>query len=75
MPGYTTPTAPIDETLPSFERAMLEASVLLIRRVLRLIGYDPATADDTGLTSTTTRSRRSSRFFGIGLKDLTTMAC
>lgn len=32
---------PSDETLPSFERAMLEASVLPISRILRLIGYDP----------------------------------
>ena len=61
---------PSDETLPSFERSVLEAAVLPIRRVLRLIGYDPATGDDTGTTATTTRPRRTSRFYGITLKQV-----
>jgi hypothetical protein len=56
--------------LPSFERAMLEASVLPISRILRLIGYDPATADDTGTITTVTRPRRTSRFYGITLKQI-----
>jgi hypothetical protein len=61
---------PSDETLPSFERAMLEASVLPISRILRLIGYDPATADDT--ITTVTRAPRTSRFYGITLKQVVT---
>lgn len=59
---------PCDETLPSFERATLEASVLRVSRVLRLLGYDPPAADD-GVTTPTVR-RRSSRFHGITLADL-----
>ena len=61
---------PSDETLPPFERASLENSVLPISRILRLIGYDPATADDTGTVSTTTKSTRTSRFYGITLRDI-----
>lgn len=61
---------PSDETLPSFERAMLEACVLPISRILRLIGYDPATADDTGTITTVTRPRRTSRFYGLTLKQI-----
>lgn len=61
---------PSDETLPSFERSVLEASVLPIRRVLRLLGYDPATADDTGTVATVTKARRTSRFYGITLKQV-----
>lgn len=59
---------PSDETLPPFERTVLEASVLPIRRILRLIGYDPATADDTGTVASVTRARKTSRFQGITLK-------
>lgn len=61
---------PSDETLPAFERASLENSVVPISRILRLIGYDPATADDTGTVSTTTKSSRTSRFYGITLKNV-----
>lgn len=61
---------PSDETLPPFERASLENSVLPISRILRLIGYDPATADDSGTVSTTTKSTRTSRFVGITLKNV-----
>lgn len=60
---------PSDETLPSFERAMLEACVLPVSRVLRLLGYDPATADDSATVVPTVRTR-SSRFHGIALADL-----
>lgn len=61
---------PSDETLPPFERASLENAVLPISRILRLIGYDPATADDTGTVSTTTKATRTSRFVGITLKNV-----
>lgn len=59
---------PSDETLPSFERAMLEACVLPVSRVLRLLGYDPATADDSTVTPAV--RTRSSRFHGVTLADL-----
>jgi hypothetical protein len=59
---------PSDETLPPFERASLENAVLPISRILRLIGYDPATADDT--VSTTTKATRTSRFYGVTLKNV-----
>lgn len=61
---------PSDETLPAFERASLENAVVPISRILRLIGYDPATADDSGTVSTTTKSTRTSRFVGISVKDI-----
>lgn len=61
---------PSDETLPPFERASLEYAVVPISRILRLIGFDPATADDSGTVSTTTRSPRTSRFVGITLKQI-----
>lgn len=60
---------PSDETLPSFERAMLEAAVLPISRILRLIGYDPATADDATALATVT-AKKTSRFYGIALKQV-----
>lgn len=61
---------PSDETLPAFERASLENAILPISRVLRLLGYDPATADDTGSVTTVTKARRTSRFVGITLNEI-----
>ncbi|MFC7497069.1 MULTISPECIES: hypothetical protein [unclassified Nocardioides] len=61
---------PSDETLPPFERASLEAAIVPISRVLRLIGYDPVTADDSGTVSTTTKASRTSRFVGISVKHI-----
>lgn len=63
---------PSDETLPSFERAMLEACVLPVRRVLRLLGYDAATADDASVLTPSMIRTRSSRFNGVSLVDLIT---
>jgi hypothetical protein len=60
---------PSDETLPAFERTMLEAAVLPISRILRLIGYDPYTADDSTALATVA-ARRTSRFYGITLKQI-----
>lgn len=48
---------------------MLEASVLPISRILRLIGYDPATADDATATALAT-AKKTSRFYGITLKQV-----
>lgn len=61
---------PSDETLPPFERASRENAVVPISRILRLIGYDPATADDTGTVTTTTKATRTSRFVGISVKHI-----
>lgn len=58
---------PSDDTLPPYDREMLEAVVLPVRRILQLLGHDPVTADDANLISS---SRRQSRFFGISLSDL-----
>lgn len=49
---------PSDETLPIFERNMLEATILPIRRLLRLLGYDPASADDAVSATDGHRSRQ-----------------
>ncbi|MBY6709067.1 hypothetical protein HQ308_19945 [Rhodococcus sp. BP-241] len=56
---------PVDETLPAFDRATLEACVLPISRVLRLLGHDPATADESGVILSQTGATRTSRFQGI----------
>lgn len=59
---------PSDETLPAFERAMLEACVLPVRRVLRLLGHDPATTDDSsGPVAVKTRTNR---FYGVKLAEI-----
>lgn len=61
---------PSDETLPAFERAMLEASILPISRVLRLLGHDPATPDDSAATVSLSRAPRSNRFHGVTVQNL-----
>lgn len=57
---------PSDETLPPYERQMLELVVVPVTRLLRLIGHDPATADDAAPPS----ARRTSRFYGITLAQI-----
>ncbi|MBA3432266.1 MAG: hypothetical protein H0U16_12405 [Actinobacteria bacterium] len=61
---------PSDETLPAFERATLEACVLPVSRVLRLLGHDPATGDDSGTVAAAAVRPRTSRFNGITLADI-----
>lgn len=58
---------PSDETLPPYDRQMLDLAILPVRRVLQMIGHDPSTADSDGVRSTATRT---SRFFGIALSDI-----
>jgi hypothetical protein len=58
---------PSDETLPPYDRQMLEMVVLPVQRILRLLGHDPATVDDPGAGTVT---KRSSRFFGITLAEI-----
>lgn len=55
---------PSDETLPAHERLVLEASVAPIRRVLRLIGYDPSSPDAEPAAPGLAK-KRSAWFFGI----------
>lgn len=58
---------PSDETLPPYDRQMLEMVVLPVQRILRLLGHDPATVDDPGGAPA---AKRSSRFFGITLAEI-----
>src|SRR5258706_1581349 len=58
---------PSDETLPPYDRQMLELAVLPVTRVLGLIGHDPAAADDTAGPAPT---KRTGRFYGITLKQI-----
>jgi hypothetical protein len=59
---------PSDETLPPYDRQLLELVVLPVARVLRLIGHDPATADDAA--TSVDKGRRTSRFYGITLSEI-----
>jgi len=58
---------PSDETLPPYDRQMLEMVVLPVQRILRLLGHDPATVDDQIAAPA---AKRTSRFFGITLTDI-----
>jgi hypothetical protein len=58
---------PSDETLPPYDRQVLEAVVLPVTRLLRLLGYDPASPDEVMAGES---MRREPRFFGVTLADL-----
>jgi hypothetical protein len=58
-------TRPGDETLQPYELQMLEATVLPVSRILRLLGFEPQPADDTPATN-----GRTNTYFGIGLAEL-----
>jgi hypothetical protein len=58
---------PSDETLPAYERTTLEASVLPITRVLRLIGYTVESPGDTPQPGTLPHTKS---HFGVTLADL-----
>ncbi|MDA8381124.1 MAG: hypothetical protein M0020_09910 [Actinomycetota bacterium] len=58
---------PSDETLPAYERTMLEASILPITRVLRLIGYTVASA---GESPTPGNLPQTKSYFGVTIADL-----
>lgn len=58
---------PSDENLPPYDRQMLELVVLPVSRVLRLIGYDPATPDDE---TTANGPSHTARFYGVTVADL-----
>lgn len=58
---------PGDDTVPGYDPRILESFRDPIARVLRLLGYDPATADDS---ATDVRPKRSVTYHGIGLPEL-----
>lgn len=60
---------PGDETLPPYGRQMLELSLVPIRRLLRVVGHDPKTADDEPPAGRRTSSKR---FYGVTVADLIT---
>lgn len=57
---------PGDETVPPYDRQVLDGAVIPISRLLRLVGYDPSTGDD----ELPSAQSRSSRFHGITVADL-----
>ncbi len=57
---------PSDETLPPYDRQMLESVVLPVARSLRVLGHDPATPDDAALVG----PKKTSRFYGITVPQL-----
>ncbi len=59
---------PGDDTVPSYELRILETFRDPINRVLRLLGYDTSTEDDTA--SVTPSRRRTARFHGIALRQI-----
>jgi hypothetical protein len=62
---------PSDETLPAYDRQMLELAILPVTRVLRLLAHDPASADDVAeIGGSAPKRPRTSRFYGIGLEEI-----
>lgn len=65
---------PSDETLPLYDRQILEMVVLPVRRVLRMLGHDPRTTDDTLPSSSPPRTKqnrpRTKQYHGITLTQL-----
>lgn len=59
---------PGDDTVPSYELRILETFRDPINRVLRLLGYDTSTEDDT--QNATPARKRTARFHGIVLRQL-----
>jgi hypothetical protein len=56
---------PSDETLPPYERQMLELLIPPITRILRLVGHDPSSGDVIAHPAP-----RSARYFGVTTADL-----
>jgi hypothetical protein len=52
---------PSDETLPPYDRKMLESTIEPIQRLLLLLGYDPSSADDPLPSSANGKSSSSKR--------------
>jgi hypothetical protein len=61
---------PTDNTLAPYERTVLESCVEPIARVLRLIGFDTATADSQAVVHSKETRSKTAKYYGIELKDL-----
>ncbi|WP_201732539.1 hypothetical protein [Acidithrix sp. C25] len=62
---------PTDNTLAPYEKTMLENCVVPISRVLRLLGFDPATADGNQILSPSPQAKaKTAKYYGIDLKVL-----
>ncbi len=62
---------PTDDTLAPYEKTMLESCVVPISRVLRLLGFDPSTADgNREFTSSLRAKAKTAKYYGIDLKVL-----
>jgi hypothetical protein len=58
---------PSDETLPPYERKMLEQVVLPVRRILQLIGHDPSSPGEVPISP---KSKRTNRVFGVTVEEI-----
>lgn len=62
---------PTDNTLAVYEKTMLETCVIPISRVLRLLGFDPSTADNEVNTPESPRTNsKIAKYYGVDLKSL-----
>ncbi|MXZ29486.1 MAG: hypothetical protein F4236_04380 [Acidimicrobiia bacterium] len=61
---------PGDETLAPYDRSALEAILVSLQRVLRLIGHDPSSGDEFGETASAGKGKKSVKYFGVSLQDL-----
>lgn len=62
---------PTDDTLAPYYKTMLENCVVPISRVLRLLGFDPSTADGNRVPSPSPRAKaKTAKYYGIDLKVL-----
>lgn len=57
-----------DQTVPSYDLRILESFRDPIVRVLRLLGYDPAAADESAVSAAS--AKKSATYYGVGLADL-----
>jgi len=60
---------PGDETLPPYDKQMLEQVVLPVQRLLRLLGYDPSPRGDPD--SPSKAQSKSNRYYGVELRQIT----
>ncbi len=59
---------PRDESLPPYDRQVLEMVILPVRRLLRMLGHDPASLDDTMVEDK--KRTRTSRFLGVTIEQI-----
>lgn len=62
---------PTDNTLAPYERTMLENCVIPISRVLRMLGFDPSTAEiESTRSSSSSAGGKTARYFGVTVTTL-----